>query len=229
MAYRKLQKSEAAEIIRRFEAAGKATVNEESLSDEEGQLRGYFAEKFPSKGPIGQSIDYELGMDLYTNLLCIEQIGLRQASDDGFWRNLTCRVIPDYVYMRWSKVEDDQENGKTWKHSRFYSKPQRNWLKIIWWMHHLSWQGDKNNTEKTLKNFGSDAISQVVERTGSGGYPVDLYRKITARAGTYENQTEAEGALRRAMKLNTMKMQTLIPEFCEGGLSGYVDSLFIGQ
>lgn len=224
MEYRKLQKSEAAEIIRRFEMAGTVSIEYDTLTSSENEFRRYFEEKFGSIENISEKADYPLGMDLYTELLNIQRIGLRLAADDGFWRNLSCRVVPDFVLRRWPPSRDGN-NGNPWKYSRFYSMPQRNWLKIIWWMHHLSWQGDRDSTEQCLKHLGSDAISQVVERTGLG-YRVPLYRKIMAKAGKYEKQQVAEHSIRRAMKLNTMRIQTLIPEFYEGGIDGYVDDLF---
>lgn len=227
MKYKRLEKSEAAEIIQRFEKNGAANVDERPLANEELAVREHFKSTFGSKKAITQESDYPLGMSLYTDLLSFEKISLRQAADDGFWRNLTCRVVPDFVILRWGLKE--KEGDLRWNYSRFYATPQRNWLKIVWWMHHLGWQGNKTSTQKALKHLGSDAISQVVERTGEGGYRVELYRKIIAKAGAHDNQTDAENSLRRAMKLNTMKIQTLVPEFYEGGLEGYVDSLFANQ
>ena len=88
--------------------------------------------------------------------------------------------------------------------------------------------GHTGKTKKAVRNLGSDAISQVVERTGQG-YPVNLYRAIIARIGEYPDQTTAEKALRRAMKLNTMRIQTTVPEFYDLGLKGYADSLLRNQ
>ena len=135
--------------------------------------------------------------------------------------------MPDYVIRRWpSKI--NPEGVLKWNAERFYDKPQRNWLKIIWWMCHLSWQGDEASTKNSLDKLGSDPMSQVVERTGKGGYNVDLYRQIIAHATSDKHplQTDISEAVRRAMKMHTMRAQTIIPEFHKDGLKGYVDSLF---
>ena len=225
MSYRTLEKTEAKATIEQYEAEGEVHVEKKSLTKEEQYLRSQFSKEFSVKGPISPDKDYSLGLKLYVEWLPLGSIDLRQASDNGFWRNLTCRVVPDYVLRRWP-AKNAPEDPLKLAHSRYYSQDQRNWLKIIWWMIHLSWQGSLSSTEATLKNLGSDAISQVVERTGVGGYNVDLCRKIIQKVGEYDNQASAEKALRRAMKLNTMRSQTIIPEFHDKGLEGYVSALF---
>jgi hypothetical protein len=225
MSYRTLEKAEAKATIEQYEAEGEVHVEKTSLTKEEKSLRNLFSKEFSVKGPISPEKDYPLGLKLYIEWLPLGSIDLRQASDDGFWRNLTCRVLPDYVLRRWPAKNAPEEQLKL-AHSRYYNQAQRNWLKIIWWMVHLSWQGSRSSTKATLKHLGSDAISQVVERTGVGGYNVDLCRKIIQKISEYDSQTSAEKALRRAMKLNTMRSQTIIPEFHDEGLEGYVSSLF---
>ena len=220
MAYRSLEKAQAKTIFERFEAAGEVDIDSYGLTKDEKDLRKYFNQQFAIG--VSEKDDFPLGLKLYTELLSLEKIDMRMASDDGFWRNLTCRVVPHFVCKRWPPKE--KGGVVRWNADRFYSKPQRNWLKIIWWMCHLSWQGSHEKTKKAVRNLGSDAISQMVERTGNG-YPLELYRKIIEKVGVSPNQAKAEKALRRAMKLNTMRIQTTVPEFYGNGLSGYVDSL----
>ena len=224
MSYGRLEKAEAESIFERFEAKNVVEIDASSLTKDERSLRKYFNEQFAVG--ISEKHDFPLGLKLYTDLLSLDVIDMRTASDDCFWRNLTCRVVPDYVCKRWPAKE--KGGVSKWNADRFYKKPQRNWLKIIWWMYHLSWQGTEEKTKKAVRNLGSDAISQVVERTGQG-YPVNLYREIIARIGEYPDQTTAEKALRRAMKLNTMRIQTTVPEFYDLGLKGYADSLLKNQ
>jgi len=230
MSYRTLDKISAKSIITSFESGAECLVEPSSLVASEQQLRKHFSERFyrPTGPEIPADEDLKLGLTLYSDWLSLdEEIDPRMAADDGFWRNLTCRVLPDYVLRRWPE-KPNAEGILKWNVDRYYNKPQRNWLKIIWWMCHLSWQGDKKSTEEALSKLGNDAISQIVERTGQGGYRVNLYREIIAKATSdaYPNQASAEAALRRAMKLNTMRTQTTIPEFHADGLLGYVASLF---
>lgn len=228
MAFRTLNKITARNIISDYEKSDEVDIDRSTLTTDEKDLRIQFGRRFAIKSKLNAEEDYPLGLILYTDWLALDsKIDLRNASDDGFWRNLTCRVVPDYVLSRWpAKIEP---NGIShWNADRFYKKPQRNWLKIIWWMCHLSWQGDPESTKKVLNKLGSDSMSQVVERTGKGGYNIDLYRKIiaTATSDKYPKQNDADNAMRRAMKMNTMRAQTTIPEFHNGGLQGYVDNLF---
>jgi hypothetical protein len=231
MSYRKIDKISARSIITNFEDGVECSVERNTLTTTERELRGHFSERFyQRKGTeIPADEDLKLGLILYTDWLSLqEKIDQRMAADDDFWRNLTCCVLPDYVLRRWP-AKPNAEGLVKWNADRYYNKPQRNWFKIIWWMCHLSWQGDKESTEIALRKLGNDAISQIVERTGQGGYRVDLYRAIVAKATSdaYPNQASAEEALRRAMKLNTMRTQTTAPEFYAGGIAGYVDDLFL--
>lgn len=228
MAYRILNKISARSIVADYEDNNECIIDSSSLTTEEKELRHKFARHFAVKKELQSEDDFPLGMLLYTDWLsCGDKIDLRIASDDGFWRNLTCRVVPDYVFRRWpSKM--NPEGSLKWNLERFYAKPQRNWLKIIWWMCHLSWQGDEYSTKNSLDKLGSDPMSQVVERTGRGGYNVDLYRQIIAHATSDKHplKMDIKGAIRRAMRVHTLRVKTVIPEFHKDGLDGYVNSLF---
>lgn len=224
MSYGRLEKHEAKAIFDRFEANNDIGPKTKGLTEEEERLRRHFDEEL---GDILQTEDdFALGMDLYTGLLSLKKIGIRTAADDGFWRNLTCRVVPNHVLHRWP-AETNKDGEIKWNASRFYSMPQRNWLKIAWWICHLSWQGNRENTEKILDKLGKDSISQVVERTGGGrGYPIDLYREIIRQ--TFESKSDGKAvgkALSKALALHLMRSQTTIPEFYEGGMKEYAKDL----
>ena len=67
--------------------------------------------------------DAQFGLLLYTYLSNKTWFSLRLAADDGFWRYLSLKVIPDVVAVRWCKDND----------SHYWSIPGRVWLKQIWW------------------------------------------------------------------------------------------------
>lgn len=223
MSYGRLEKHEAKAIFDRYEANNRIDLETKGLSEDEKNLRKHF------DGDLGDILraedDFALGMNLYTGHLCPESIGIRTAADDGFWRNLTCRIVPNHVLKRWPAKEKD--GALKWNASRFYSMPQRNWLKIVWWICHLGWQGTREETEKVLAKLGKDSISQVVERTGGGrGYPVDLYREIIRQTCESKNDGKTiDEALNKALALHLMRSQTTIPEFYEGGMEKYAKDL----
>lgn len=159
--------------------------------------------------------DLNIGLNLY-DLLNTDVFPLAAASDDGVWKYISLDILPDLVYLRWKDNKD-----------RFYSNSRRIWFKTIWWFVHLSWQGSRVETEKILKDLTTDEIVQLVERSGSGGYSVDLYREIMKQYADYRKKDEAYRDMFRAvMKLNTMKSVSIIPHYYKDGISGYVRSLF---
>lgn len=159
--------------------------------------------------------DLNIGMNIY-DLLNTKVFPLAIASDDGVWKYISLDILPDLVYLRWKDNKD-----------RFYSNSRRIWLKTIWWFVHLSWQGSRVETEKILKDLTTDEIVQLVERSGSGGYSVELYREIMKQYADYRKKDEAYRDMFRAvMKLNTMKSVSISPHYYKDGISGYVRSLF---
>lgn len=115
-------------------------------------------------------LDYNFGLRLYEYLLNQPGFSLRVAADDGFWRFLSVKIVPDVVSQRWGKDND----------SHFWSQPTRIWLRSLWWYVHMSWQGDLASTREVLscEHFTTDTILNFEERTGRKGTHLEAYREI---------------------------------------------------
>ena len=140
----------------------------------------------------------------------------RLASDDGFWRYLSLRVVPDLVGERWGNTNADH----------YYTKPSRIWLKTMWWYFYLSFNKDVETTKEMLLSeaFSTDTILNLVERTGRSGTNISVYRNIMSKYASIEDVSDK--VFRSIMKLNTAKAVVIEPVFSTGGVSGYVESLF---
>lgn len=171
--------------------------------------------------------DAQFGILLYIYLKKQSWFSLRLAADDGFWRYLSLKVIPDVVAIRWGK---DNE-------SHYWSMPRRVWLKQIWWYIYLSWNKDEPTTRTIIEspNCSTDTILNFVERTGKKGTCVDAYRWIirfytiipSDALSAYNKNRKSDVLFRVVMKLNTARMMVAEPFFCEGGCEGYAKQLFI--
>lgn len=165
----------------------------------------------------GYEFDLKFGLKLYEILNQTFGFTVRLASDNGIWRFLSLKVIPDLVYSRWG-----DNHGRYWKESR------RIWLKALWWYIHLSWQGSTEKTFEILKENTTDEIVQLVERSGPSGYRIDLCREIMAFYGTIGSDQKKRSAqvFRRVMKLNTARIKVIEPGLFNGGKENYVKGLF---
>ena len=172
--------------------------------------------------------DAYMGLALYEYFWNQQGFTLRTAADDGFWRYLSVKVVPDIVAQRWGKDNSDH----------FWSKPTRIWLRSVWWYVHLAWQGSSKSTKKLLEspNLNTDTILNFVERNGRKGTCVNAYRHIIRIYGKLPEQTvrqygrnkaaSSDDLFRVVMKLNTAKMLVLEPALCLGGEKGYALELF---
>jgi hypothetical protein len=81
-------------------------------------------------------------------------------------------------------------------------------------------------TEKVLLSgkFSTDTTVAMCERTGLEGTNIQLYRAIVNKISTLEKFEAAQ--IKRVMKLNTVKSLVVEPELFNGGIAGYVNSLF---
>ncbi|WP_054545163.1 hypothetical protein [Aeromonas dhakensis] len=156
--------------------------------------------------------DMKVGLVLY-RVLADAGLDIRTAADDGWWRFLSIRLLPDLVKNRWDSTPPE----------RFWKGRSRIWLRAMWWTVHLTWQGSEESTRKVLESVTTDTIVQLVERPGKGGFRIDLTRLIFERRRLYK---PSQDQFRAIMKLNTAQIVLKEPVFCEGGLSGYVDALF---
>lgn len=165
----------------------------------------------------GYDFDLLFGLKLYEILNRNFGFTIRLASDNGVWRFLSLKVVPDLVYLRW---EDNA--GRYWKETR------RIWLKALWWYIHLSWQGSAQETFETLKGNTTDEIVQLVERSGPSGYRIDLCREIMSFYGSLDTEQKKRSSqvFRRVMKLNTARIKVIEPGLFIGGEENYVKGLF---
>lgn len=159
------------------------------------------------------SFDLLYGIEIYKILN--ESIGFnnRVATSNDVWRYLSVRVIPDVVHSRWGLNE-----------ARFFAAQRRIWLKNIWWYIHLAWTGNSKDTYELLRENTTDTIQSLVERPGLGYY-VEMYRELLNQYYQYEDNSRE--LFRAVLKLNTAKLLTMSPEFVDGGIEKYVESLFV--
>lgn len=156
--------------------------------------------------------DMKVGLALF-QVLAEAGMDIRTAADDGWWRFLSLRVLPDLVKSRWDSAPP----------VRYWKGRSRIWLRAMWWTVHLTWQGSEENTRKVLESVTTDTVVQLVERPGKGGFRIDLTRLIFKMRRL---RKPSQDQFRAIMKLNTAQIVLKEPLFCEGGLFGYVDGLF---
>ena len=192
------------------------------LTGDEASIREKCTEAFRRfSGLQGYKLDAAFAAELYFEILRIESgFALRLAADDLVWRRLSVQVLPDLVARRWRTGTDG-----LFPRDHFWFKPQRIWLKCLWWYCHLARQNNRGSTVEVLNYGSTDAIQAIVERPGSGGFRVDLCREIMKRLTHRDFSIET---LKRLMKLNTAKSCVIEPAFFAGGIAGYVDSLIEG-
>jgi hypothetical protein len=152
----------------------------------------------------------------------------RRIADLGVWRAVAVNVVPDLVWNRHSPVTE--------KH---FSDPRDCYPLRCWRFVDLCWQengspvGSLLATVRAVKGLTTDAISALVERPGSGayaGYRSDVTRELVrqfalraAGAGI-----RREGFFRQCAKLCHARMLLEEPALSEGGVRGFVTSLFDG-
>lgn len=175
------------------------------------------------KGKKEYELDLYFGVKLYSYFESKKEFNMRLASDDGFWRYLSLKVIPDIVAERWG-VDNP---------SHYYERGTRIWLKSIWWYIYLSWQTYEEDTIEILKNNTTDEILNLVERAGRYGYYKEVYRNIMYFFSKIPQQRryitvngKNDRLFRRVMKLNTARCMVIEPSLYLGGERQYVKDLF---
>lgn len=174
------------------------------------------------------ALDSRMGILLYEYLWTIPEFNLRTAANDDFWRYLSLQVVPQVVGERWG---NDNE-------SHYWKRATRIWLRCIWWYTHLSWQGNRETTQRVLEApcFTTDSILNLVERTGRKGTFVEVYRFIIyyyskvplVEIAEYNKKmaNKNDDLFRAIMRLNTAKSVVIDPALYLGGEKEYVRSLF---
>ena len=169
-------------------------------------------------------IEYRFALNVY-RILNEEGMTVRTASDDGAWRFISMNVCPDIIYERWKNASEPRFINA----DRFYFATRRIWLKILWWYVYLCWQGSEEKTAELIATNNANEISQLVERAGTGGYRVDLFREIIRYYDTNisaQKRTEEKNLLSRVLQLNIARSQIIEPDLVPGGVSEYVAQLF---
>lgn len=174
--------------------------------------RTIFAEKPDAKEYL---YDVSLAVPLYRLLTTKYGMAERHASNDGIWRYISIKVVPDLVLKRWG-----------YKDARFWKESRRIWLKALWWYVHLSWQGDSLSTQKILAANTTDILVQLVERPGPQGYRVSVCREIMKKLAAIPSVKNRAVLFRKIMVLNTARLKVVEPALCNEGEEGYVRQLF---
>lgn len=181
------------------------------------------------KEQVTRSREYSIDLDMAEEIYRVmSEFGLtvRDAADEGIWIYLSVKVIPDIIIDRF------RLSGIPLAHEdRFYANSRRIYPMMLWWYYHIAYQQDSPNpvlaTREILINNQSDDISQLVERAGSGGYPINVYKQIMVEyARRLIDNRKSDDLLSRALKLNIVQMQSLEPELMYDGLEAYVSDLF---
>ena len=197
------------------------------LNAEDLSLREKILELFNSvKQYKDYQLDVRLGIKLYNYFKECDWFNMRVASNTDFWRYLSICVVPNIVSERWPFDNEDH----------YWKRPTRIWLRAIWWYIHLTWQDNEQKTMDLLlqpRNFSTDTILNLVERTGRMGTNIEVYRHLIYM---YSQITESQykdfyrrtgnDLFRSIMSLNTIRSLVVEPALCDGGIKGYVTELF---
>lgn len=178
----------------------------------------------PDGKKSGYETDLNVGFILYEYLNPSKGFTIVMANDDDVWRYLSCKVFPDITYERYPSPEKEiREKGGHINHKRFYSHTRRIWLKTLWWYVFLSWQGSTEKTRTVLEKFGTDTISDLIERTGRG-YRVLMYRQLMLAYSSVEYRNS--DLFNTIQKQNLVNCRTVEPALVENREKGYIESLF---
>lgn len=201
---------------RRFEElAGSNAFSPAELNSEYRKLREDLLKVIrPFGGEESQksTYDVETGLALY-RILGELRFDVRHAANDGVWRHLSLNVLPDLVEQRWPHRPEE----------RFWRNRSRVWLRAVWWLTHLAWQGGESATKATLAGISTDMIVQIIERPGRYGFRIELARALFRERSIHQG---TQGEFRALMKLNTARVVVVEPAFHDGGVKGYASALY---
>lgn len=202
-----------------------SNYNVDDYSFEYEELRNRIIEVYKeAKNKGSYETDLKVGLALYKEFNPENGFSFVMASDDDIWRYLSCKVFPDITYERYPTPEKEiREKGGHLNHKRFYSHTRRIWVKTLWWYVFLSWQGSVEKTYEVLKNFGTDTISDFIERTGRG-YRLALYRRLMYEYSRVENKSSE--LFNKIQKQNLVDCRTTEPALVKNAEKGYVETLF---
>lgn len=223
MEWKNLNKNEAYDDFQRIILNGSAKADcDSSYIDLRNRLVEAFVEVYNicriENGEVVDKYKFDcyFGLRLY-EILSSDRYYLREhdASNDGIWKYLQLRVIPEIVK---SRIRDNED--------AFYKKSNRLYLKRIWWFIHLSmYQGKIENAKSIILDScnNTDTILQLVDRSGRQGYRVELYREIMKYKA--ENKVSGE-KFRNVLVLNSAKVKVIDPYLVNGGIKEYVKRIY---
>ena len=224
MKWNRIKKEEAQNRFEQF-----CTTKQPAFNREDAELREKIINCFDAtlralhitaemieQGNNAYRIDYQFGLKFYCLLNDQYAFTERLASDEAIWRYLSVCLVPDIVAKRYGIDHPD----------RFWKKPNRIWLRTVWWYIHLSWQGSPEKTGRILMNNSTDEILQLVDRCGKTGYRVPLCREIMAKYGSIPKDRRPNNIFRKTMVLNTARVQVIEPGLVDGGEKKYVEDLY---
>ena len=82
-----------------------------------------------------------------------------------------------------------------------------------------------DKTLKVIQEFNTDYILNIVDRSGSDGFRIQLVREIITQF--YERREEIKKYFpRKIMLLNVARLEVYEPMTYDGGIKGYVKDLF---
>lgn len=234
--FKKLTKAQAKEYVDSIDSLSDAAFNDlvekwhqhlvDDYDHDYDDLRKTVLEKHLLSGEKkpGYETDLNVGLELYEQLNPSKGFTLVMANDDDIWRYISCKVFPDITYERYPTPEKEiKELGGHLNHKRFYSHTRRIWLKTLWWYVFLSWQGNSEKTRNVLKEFGTDTISDLIERTGQG-YRVLMYRQLMLSYSQVDNKSS--DLFNVIQKQNLVNCRTVEPALVDNAEQGYIKSLF---
>ena len=179
--------------------------------------------------------DIQVADRIYFDLLGV--LNFRTAADDSFWRYLQIKLVPDIVYARWKKesenLDDNNQEITNGLKNRFYASKRRIWLKALWWFAHFcnpqeNDTDDRRKCNERMKLCTTDTLVQIIERSGSDGYRVRLYRDIIREYTESRARYQADAnKFRMVMKRNTLRLVSVEPELSQN-TEAYVRALFTG-
>lgn len=227
----RMQKKQAEDFVKEIDEESEIAFQNTIAQWQQHKVSGYDSSYQSLRDAVVQSFldaenEKEYDLDLNVGLTLFEELNtnigfnLVLASDDDIWRYLSCVVFPDLTYLRYPKPAkgDIRLNKK-----RFYSHTRRIWVKTLWWYVYLSWQGSKEETYKVLKDFGTDTISDFIERPGKG-YRVNMFRELMKQYSGID--AKSTDLFNRIQKQNLVNCRTVEPALTENAEKGYVKSLF---
>lgn len=233
--YKKFTKSQAREFIEEIDNLSDAAYEDLLAQWSKFNVIGYDESynelrkkvidiycKYKEKG--GYEVDIRIGLCLYGELSKKNGFTNVLANDDDIWRYLSCIVFPDITNLRYPPSKTDRNEGHRLNTKRFYLHTRRIWLKTLWWYIHLSWQGTEDSTYKVLKDYGTDTISDFIERPGKG-YRLALYRSLMKEYSKVD--TKSANLFNRIQKQNLVNCRNVEPALTEGAELGYVKRLII--